>query len=167
MPIDRALDPAERFFWLSDRVSCMNFVVFAELDGVVDARALRAALDRAQRRHPLLRVRIATDGDTPRFATDAQARIPLEERGKRLRSMLPNVSLSNIGRVEAIEAADRVRSISFALCPLPFQLAFCAASTYAGRLLINLTYDATKLSPRDAARMTADLRERLAAEAGT
>jgi hypothetical protein len=42
--IDRALDPAERFFWRSDRVSCMNFVVFAELDGVVDAGALRAAL---------------------------------------------------------------------------------------------------------------------------
>jgi hypothetical protein len=60
--------------------------------------------------------------------------------GKRLRSMLPNVSLSNIGQVEAIESGDRVRSISFALCPMPFQLAFCAASTYAGRLLVNLTY---------------------------
>jgi len=430
MQIDRALDPAERFFWLSDRVSCMNFVVFAELEGAIDGRALRAALDRAQRAHPLLRVRIATERGTPRFEPDDRMRIPLQERavteldwqahierelgtafepsepplircvcltvddrarsvlaltfhhsiadgrsgalllrrilaevlggaptasgdggvypplhelfpasfrwgahpdaaeavyeqemallarygsilpmpwlqgpavpaqarfqrialereivgrlverarsqgttvhgalgaaqlfalhrlwerpeprtwllshpvdlrdhldrtvppdalglyisilasphrvdggsdfwtlareitgdlraqlargeahlfyalqnlhevppgdegvawfGKRLRSMLPNVSLSNIGRVEAIEGPGRVRSISFALCPMPFQLAFCAVSTYVGRLVLNLAYDATKLSPPDAATFAASLRDRLATEA--
>ena len=430
MRVDRALDPAERFFWLADRVSCMNFVVFAELDGIVDARALRAALERAQAAQPLLRVRIAVAEGAPRFETDERARIPLKEHavtardcqahverelatafetnaaplmrcvrlsftdaprsvlvltfhhaiadgrsgalllrqvlaealsiqppapgepvvhaplhelfppqyrwgdrpeaaeavyeqqmallardgpvlpmpwlqatpavaqprferlaverdatarlrqrchehgttlhgalgaaqllalhalwgasdartlllshpvdlrsrlaravppdylglyvsvlasphrvdagsdfwtlareiagdlraqlargeahlfyalqnldevppgeagvawfGKRLRSMLPNVSLSNIGPVEALGGGDRIRSLSFALCPMPFQLAFCAACTYAGRLLINLTYDARKLPPRDAARMTADLRARLETQA--
>jgi len=209
--VDRPLDPGERFFWLANRVSCMNFVVFAELEGGVDASRLRAALDRAQRIHPLLRVRIAGDGAAVRFEPADGRRIRLAEIaatasdwgmrverelgtafgrgeahlfyalqnldeappgdegvawfGKRLRSTLPNVSLSNIGRVETIEPHGRVRAVSFALCPMPFQLAFCAVSTYAGRLALNLTYDAAKLPPRDAAQMTADLRDRLAAEA--
>jgi hypothetical protein len=87
--------------------------------------------------------------------------------GKRLRTMLPNVSLSNIGPVEAIDGGGRVRSIAFALCPMPFQLAFCAASTYAGRLLINLTYDAAKLPPQDAAAFAAALHGRLAIASGS
>jgi hypothetical protein len=144
--VDRPLDPAERFFWLADRVSCMNFVVFAELDGGVDASRLRAALDRAQQAHPLLRVRIAIEPGAPRFESDDRVRIPLQ--------------------VESIAEHGRVRSISFALCPMPFQLAFCAVSTFAGRRLLNLTYDAAKLPTHDAAQMTAGLRDRLAAQAG-
>lgn len=60
MRVDRPLDPGERFFWLANRVSCMNFVVFAELEGGVDASRLRAALDRAQRIHPLLLAAVAS-----------------------------------------------------------------------------------------------------------
>jgi NRPS condensation-like uncharacterized protein len=84
--------------------------------------------------------------------------------GKRLRALLPNVALSNIGRIEPIPADERVRAISFALCPMPFQLAFCAASTYAGRLLLNLTYDAARLPPADAARFAQDMQRRIVAE---
>ncbi len=57
----RRLDPAEYFFWLADRVSCRNFVVFAELAGELDPDALAAALRRARKRHPALRRRFALD----------------------------------------------------------------------------------------------------------
>src|SRR5579863_3339797 len=57
----RKLDPAEYFFWLADRVSCRNFVMFAELAGELDPDALAAALDRARKRQPALRQRFALD----------------------------------------------------------------------------------------------------------
>jgi len=57
----RKLDPAEYFFWLADRVSRRNFVMFAELSGELDLDALAAALGRAQRRQPALRRHFALD----------------------------------------------------------------------------------------------------------
>ncbi len=57
----RRLDPAEYFFWLADRVSCRNFVMFAELTGELDPEALAAALRLARQRHPALRRRFAED----------------------------------------------------------------------------------------------------------
>jgi hypothetical protein len=77
--VARALDPAERFFWPSDRVSCMNFVGLAELDGSVDPLALRGAPDRAQPAHPMLQVRIAAEGEAVRFETVRGVPIPLRE----------------------------------------------------------------------------------------
>lgn len=62
LAIDRALDPAERFFWLLDRISGMNFVVFAELDGALDTERLQTVLARAQASHPLLRAAIVAEG---------------------------------------------------------------------------------------------------------
>jgi NRPS condensation-like uncharacterized protein len=62
LAIDRALDPAERFFWLLDRISGMNFVVFAELDGTLDTARLQTVLERAQAAHPLLRAAIISEG---------------------------------------------------------------------------------------------------------
>jgi hypothetical protein len=57
----RRLDPAEYFFWLADRVSCRNFVMFAELADELDRDALAAALGRVQKRQPALRRRFALD----------------------------------------------------------------------------------------------------------
>ena len=56
---NRRLDLAEAFFWFLDHTSPMNFMVIAEGRGPLDDAALRAALTRAQREHPLLRATIA------------------------------------------------------------------------------------------------------------
>lgn len=61
--LPRRLDRAEAFFWFLDRVSSMNFAVVAEGHGALADEAVRAALDAAQRRHPLLRVSIAADAE--------------------------------------------------------------------------------------------------------
>lgn len=58
--------------------------------------------------------------------------------------------ISNIGVVEPIEAAAKVESISFVLCPMPYQIVFSAVSTYGGKLIINMAYDAAKLSVENA-----------------
>ena len=57
-PIDRPLDPGEAFFFLADRSSCMNFVLFAERRGHLDAERIRAGLAVLQQENPLLRARI-------------------------------------------------------------------------------------------------------------
>lgn len=59
LTIRRPLDAGERFFWLLDRVSGMNFTVFAEIAGKVDPQRLQSALTLAQQAHPLLRVTVA------------------------------------------------------------------------------------------------------------
>jgi NRPS condensation-like uncharacterized protein len=61
----RHLDPAEAFFFMADRVSCMNFVVFAERAGHLDTGRIRRGLGVIQAENPLLRARIlwtAEDG---------------------------------------------------------------------------------------------------------
>lgn len=59
----RRLDPAEAFFWFLDHVSPMNFAVIAEGSGDLNDAALRTALARAQREHPLLRAGIAANAE--------------------------------------------------------------------------------------------------------
>lgn len=61
--LPRRLDPAEAFFWFLDHLSSMNFAVIAEGVGELADDALRAALARAQREHPLLRAGISTDAE--------------------------------------------------------------------------------------------------------
>ncbi|MCA9541092.1 MAG: hypothetical protein KC620_19465 [Myxococcales bacterium] len=55
----RALGPLEYVVALADRAARLNFVMVADLRGPLDGETLRAALAAAQRRHPLLRVRLA------------------------------------------------------------------------------------------------------------
>lgn len=57
------MDRAESFFWFLDRLSSMNFTVIAEGHGRLAPEAVQAALDRAQRRHPLLAASIETNAD--------------------------------------------------------------------------------------------------------
>ncbi|MGZ3237766.1 MAG: phthiocerol/phthiodiolone dimycocerosyl transferase family protein [Burkholderiaceae bacterium] len=65
--ISRRLDPGERFFWMLDKVSGMNFVVYAEIGDVINADHLRAALKQAQQAHPLLRVKVEQSESELRF----------------------------------------------------------------------------------------------------
>ena len=55
----RPLDPGEAFFYMSDHVSCMNFVVFAERRGHLLPERIRQALNTIQRQHQLLQARIS------------------------------------------------------------------------------------------------------------
>jgi hypothetical protein len=57
----RPLGCAERFFHLYAQVYPVHFCVCAEIEGTVDAAALRPALDQVRERHPILRTRIAHD----------------------------------------------------------------------------------------------------------
>ncbi|HEY8906870.1 MAG TPA: condensation domain-containing protein [Rhodoferax sp.] len=66
--ISRSLDPGEAFFFLSDQVSCMNFVVFAERNGLLKTERIRSALDSVQQENALLQTRIHwTEEDGLRF----------------------------------------------------------------------------------------------------
>jgi NRPS condensation-like uncharacterized protein len=60
----RQLDPGERFIWLVDSISSMNFVVIAEIRGHAIAEdRLRRGLGRLQECHPLLASRVAQQPD--------------------------------------------------------------------------------------------------------
>jgi hypothetical protein len=61
--IARPLDPAEAFFFMADRISCMNFVFFAERSGHLDPERIRASLAVIQHENPLLRARISWTAD--------------------------------------------------------------------------------------------------------
>jgi NRPS condensation-like uncharacterized protein len=69
---------------------------------------------------------------------------------KKALASLPNTMVSNIGVVEAVEDDPAVKAISFALCPMPYQTLFTAASCYQGRLILNLGYDAARITPKTA-----------------
>ncbi|MBL0144187.1 MAG: hypothetical protein IPP91_19290 [Betaproteobacteria bacterium] len=60
--------------------------------------------------------------------------------------------LSNVGRVEALPEANGicVDEISFALCPMAHQPLFVAASTWGGRLTLNVVHDANRFAPQAA-----------------
>lgn len=73
----RPLGALERVVDLVDRARSLNFVVIGDLRGPLAPAALRAALDAAQRLHPLLGVRIDRRGATPRFCADGVGPIPL------------------------------------------------------------------------------------------
>ena len=75
----RELDSFEQILWATDRVQLHHFLLVLQFDGVpLSVDFLRSALASAQRRHPVLRVRIISDsGMPPRFvATDVP--IPLQ-----------------------------------------------------------------------------------------
>ncbi|MBI1892394.1 MAG: hypothetical protein HYS18_17250 [Burkholderiales bacterium] len=69
--------------------------------------------------------------------------------------------ISNIGVVEPIQGTSAVEAISFVLCPMPYQVLFTAVSTYRDRLIVNLAYDAAKLSPAHASSLAAWIRQAL------
>jgi len=72
----RALDPAERYFWLLGHFTSVNAVLVAELSRRVDPDAVVRALGALQRRHPLLRARIEVVDSEPAFV-EVEGAIPL------------------------------------------------------------------------------------------
>ena len=83
--IHRALGSTEGLYGLLDRLYCLNFVVFGELQGTLDAGRLQAALATVQDIHPLLRARIVNVGGRSRFEPVQRRLAPLraEVRGHR------------------------------------------------------------------------------------
>lgn len=98
------------------------------------------------------------------LAPDSEARFI-----KALLASLNHTMVSNIGRVATVESDPAVDAISFALCPMPYQLLFSAVSTYRDSLIVNLNFDAGKLGEQVAAALAEAMREILsaAARAGT
>ena len=56
--IHRPLGSTETIYWLLDKLYCLNFVVFAEIEGRLDATRLQDALATVQSENPLLRAHI-------------------------------------------------------------------------------------------------------------
>jgi hypothetical protein len=74
--------------------------------------------------------------------------------------------VSNVGRIKPVDADPQVERISFALCPMPYQAIFNAASSYGEQLILNLGYDAARLSTELARKIADGMRAQLAAEVG-
>ena len=83
--IDRPLGSTENIYWLLDKLYCLNFVVFAEIEGRVDARRLASALAVVQEENPLLRARIVQVGGLNRFEAVAREAAPLRLEPRPLR----------------------------------------------------------------------------------
>jgi NRPS condensation-like uncharacterized protein len=76
---------------------------------------------------------------------------------KKALASLPNTMVSNVGAIAAVEADPAVSAISFALCPMPYQTLFTAASTYKGQLILNIGFDAQRLSPANAQNLVQEI----------
>lgn len=72
---------------------------------------------------------------------------------KKALASLPNTMISNVGAITPVADDPAVQAISFALCPMPYQTLFTAASSYNGRLILNVGYDAARLSDATAQRL--------------
>jgi hypothetical protein len=78
---------------------------------------------------------------------------------------LPNTMVSNIGPIDAVADDPAIESISFALCPMPYQTLFTAASSYKGQLILNLGFDAARLAQGNAKLLAQGIKNILLAEA--
>jgi len=85
----------------------------------------------------------------------------LEQFTKIILSTWQNTMVSNVGDIPAIDSDPAVDAISFALCPMPYQTLFTSVSTYRGRLLLNIGYDAGKVPDADAAKVAAGVHDAL------
>ena len=74
----RSLGSLEHLFWLTDQHHRLHFAVTALISGETRARDWRRALDRLQKRHPIMTVCIDGEPDSvPSFRQAAAAPIPL------------------------------------------------------------------------------------------
>jgi NRPS condensation-like uncharacterized protein len=80
---------------------------------------------------------------------------------KKALASFPNTMVSNIGAVAPVADDPAVQAISFALCPMPYQTLFTAASSYNGRLLLNIGYDAARLTQATALALAQELHDTL------
>ncbi len=74
----------------------------------------------------------------------------LEPFKKKALASLPNTMVSNVGAIADVADDPDVDAISFALCPMPYQTLFTAASSYKDQLVLNVGFDADRLTPAHA-----------------
>jgi len=86
---------------------------------------------------------------------------------KKLQASLHNTMVSNVGPVATVPDDPAVDAISFALCPMPYQALFTAASTYQGQLILNVGFDAEKLAPATAQTLVQHIHSQLLTAAGS
>lgn len=84
--MDRRLGATEAIYHLLDKLYCLNFVVFAEVNGAFELGAINRALQAVQRQKPLLRTRIATIHGEPFFSAVDMADAPLVAQALPLRN---------------------------------------------------------------------------------
>lgn len=78
---------------------------------------------------------------------------------------LPNTMVSNVGAIATVVDDPAVESISFALCPMPYQTLFTAASSYQGQLILNVGFDAARLTEANAELLAQGMKDVLLAAA--
>lgn len=69
---------------------------------------------------------------------------------QKMLASLPNTMVSNVGTIDTVTDDPNVTAISFALCPMPYQTLFTAASSYQGQLILNVGFDAARLTQANA-----------------
>jgi hypothetical protein len=74
--LDRRLGTFEHFLWTTDQWAPRHFVIVARVEANLNPAQLESALAHAQRRHPVLRSGISSDGGGLRFV-NTDATIPL------------------------------------------------------------------------------------------
>jgi hypothetical protein len=75
----RSLGEAERFFWLFDRINCMNFAVYAELDKPLETTLLEQALNELVLETPALNTRVEAKGKKLFFVEAAAVPLQVEK----------------------------------------------------------------------------------------
>ena len=91
--IDRPLGSTETIYWLLDRLYCLNFVVYAELDGLVPRARLEAALAIVQDENPLLRARIVVEDGRAWFRPVTARHAPLRPELRVMRNWRNGIEL--------------------------------------------------------------------------
>ena len=59
--LNRPLGRTEHIFWLLDQLYCLNFAVFAELEGSLNEDELQLAIETVQQENPGLRTNIVVN----------------------------------------------------------------------------------------------------------
>lgn len=85
----------------------------------------------------------------------------LELFRKKVLASLPNTMISNVGAIAPVPDDPAVQTMSFALCPMPYQTLFTAASSYSGALVLNVGYDAARLSEATAQALVQHIQQAL------
>ncbi|WP_296495213.1 condensation domain-containing protein [Rhodoferax sp.] len=103
------------------------------------------------------------------FGLDGSPVLPeqLASFKKRTLGSLPNTMVSNVGAIATVTEDPAVDAISFALCPMPYQTLFTAASSYHDQLILNVGFDAARLTESNARILAQHMLHILSTEAST
>jgi NRPS condensation-like uncharacterized protein len=91
----------------------------------------------------------------------------LEPFKKKVLAAMPNTMISNVGAIKTVADDPAVDAMSFALCPMPYQTLFTAASCYQDQLILNIGFDAARLTEANAQVLVQRIRALLLAAADT